>query len=80
MGCLGEIGPINLSTLVLKPEEPILDVKCTEMELFLGYAISLLGTYINDRSFIVVKTTSDVLYRILHYKESRKMAGMPAII
>lgn len=79
IGCLGEIGPIDLSTLVLKPEKNVLDVKCTEIELFAGYAISLLGAYIHDRNFIVVKAVSEVLYTILQYKEPQQMASMYAV-
>ncbi|XP_066152379.1 serine-protein kinase ATM isoform X2 [Euwallacea fornicatus] len=71
--CLGELGPANLTTIVLEPEKKVLDIKCTPLELFTGHVVSLLTQYIVDSDINVVKTASETLYEVLKYKEGKNV-------
>ncbi|XP_018573379.1 serine-protein kinase ATM [Anoplophora glabripennis] len=73
--CLGELGPSNLTTLVLQPEKEVLDIKCSPFELLTGHIISLLTEYIVDADINVAKTASEAFYLVLDSKEGRKIAG-----
>jgi hypothetical protein len=74
--CLGEIGPADLTTLILQPEKPIPDPKWTPCELVLGYSLSLLSKYIVDSDVKVVEAATSALFKILSTKEGRKVAGL----
>lgn len=76
LGCLGEIGPGDLTTLILHKEEPPFDFKYRPLDLLAGYSVSMLSIFINDSDINVVRTASDTLYAILKYSEPQKMAGM----
>ncbi|CAG9773154.1 unnamed protein product [Ceutorhynchus assimilis] len=71
--CLGELGPADLTTIVLKPEKRVLDIHCNSFELLTGHVVSLLVQYIIDPDIEVVRTASDTLYEILKFKEGRKI-------
>lgn len=75
MGCLGEIGPTDLTTLVLHPEKTVVDSGCSPIELLSGHVVSLLSSYLHDYDHTVALATSEALYIVLKYKEPRKMAG-----
>ncbi|XP_066254507.1 serine-protein kinase ATM isoform X2 [Euwallacea similis] len=71
--CLGELGPADLTTIVLEPEKKVLDIKCTPLELFTGHVVSLLTQYIVDPVINVAKTATEVLYEVMKYKEGKKV-------
>ncbi|XP_044260658.1 serine-protein kinase ATM isoform X2 [Tribolium madens] len=71
--CLGEIGPADLGTLILKPEKAIPDSKLTPWELLLRFSLSLLSKFIIDSDATVIKVASIALFQILSTKEGRKV-------
>lgn len=72
---MGELGPSNLTTLVLQPEKPISDLKCTPFELLSGHVLSLLIRYMVDPNIDVVRHTCETLFIMLDCKEGRKIGG-----
>ncbi|XP_060527564.1 serine-protein kinase ATM isoform X2 [Cylas formicarius] len=71
--CLGELGPANLMTLVLKPEERVRDLGCSAFQLLTGCVVYLLSQYLIDADVKVVSRSSDALYQVLKYKEGKKV-------
>nr|CAI5844505.1 unnamed protein product [Callosobruchus analis] len=71
--CLGELGPADLRTLILKPEKNLSHPAYTSLELLVAHILVFLTKYVVDADIQVVKAASDALYEILVSKESRKM-------
>lgn len=73
--CLGEIGPADLTTLVLQTDLGILDFRYTHFELVTGRILGVFVRYIVDADVEVVKATSAALYKVLQSKEGRSIIG-----
>lgn len=73
--CLGELGPADLTTIVLEPEKRALDIKYPPYEMFTGHVMSLLVQFLVDENIEVVKAASAALYDILCFNESKKVMG-----
>ncbi|CAH2005984.1 unnamed protein product [Acanthoscelides obtectus] len=71
--CLGELGPADLGTLILKPEKNFSHPTLISLELLVAQVLLVLTEYIVDPDILVVKAASDALYEILISKESRKI-------
>lgn len=61
MRCLGEIGPADLATLVLQPENLILNSDKSPLEILLGVALSFFSKYLIDHNVLVQQMTSQAL-------------------
>ncbi|GJQ73706.1 hypothetical protein Trydic_g14041 [Trypoxylus dichotomus] len=70
-GCLGELGPLDLSTLVLRPGKLHQYPESTPLQLLISRIIELLSTYIIDANIELVKTCSEALYHVLNSKEGK---------
>lgn len=73
--CLGELGPADLTTIVLEPEKRALDIKYPPYEMFTGHVMSLLVQFLVDENIEVVKAASAALYDVLCFNESKKVMG-----
>lgn len=73
--CLGELGPANLTTIVLEPEKRVLNIKCTPFELLTGQVVSMLAQSIIDPDIKVVRAASEALHEVLGFTESQKVVG-----
>lgn len=73
--CLGELGPADLTTIVLEPEKRALDIKYPPFEMFTGHVMSLLVQFLVDENIEVVKAASEALYEVLCFSESKKVMG-----
>lgn len=71
--CLGELGPADLTTLVLQTDLSVLDFKYTHFELITGKILSVFVEYIVDSDIEVVKATSSALYKVLQSKEGQSV-------
>lgn len=71
--CLGELGPADLTTLVLQTDLNTLDFKYTHFELITGKILGVFVEYIVDPDIEVVKATSSALYKVLQSKEGRSV-------
>ncbi|VEN39029.1 unnamed protein product [Callosobruchus maculatus] len=71
--CLGELGPADLRTLILKSEKNFSHPTFTSLEILIALILVFLTEYIVDADVQVMKTASDALYEILVSRESRKM-------
>lgn len=73
--CLGELGPADLTTLVLQTDLCTLDFKYTHFELVTARILAVFVHYIVDPNVEVVRATSAALYRVLQSKEGRSVIG-----
>lgn len=73
--CLGELGPADLTTIVLEPEKRALDIKYPPYEMFTGHVMSLLVQFLVDENIEVVKAASAAFYDVLCFNESKKVMG-----
>ncbi|XP_028138214.2 serine-protein kinase ATM-like [Diabrotica virgifera virgifera] len=73
--CLGEIGPINLHTLVLQAEKNLVHVRQSPFEVICGTSIFLLTKYLIDCDEDVIRKSSKMLYVALETKEGKKLVG-----
>lgn len=73
--CLGELGPADLTTIVLEPEKRAFDIKYPPYEMFTGHVMSLLVQFLVDENIEVVKAASEALYDVLCSNESKKVMG-----
>uniref|UniRef100_A0A6P7GP54 Serine-protein kinase ATM-like n=1 Tax=Diabrotica virgifera virgifera TaxID=50390 RepID=A0A6P7GP54_DIAVI len=73
--CLGEIGPINLQTLVLQAENNLVHVRHSPFEIICGTTISLLMKYLIECDIEVIRKASKMLYAALKTKEGKKIVG-----
>lgn len=73
--CLGELGPADLTTLVLQTDLQTIDFKYTHFELVTGRVLALFQQYIIDPDIEVVKATTSALYKVLKSKEARLVLG-----
>lgn len=73
--CLGEIGPADLTTLVLQTDLSTLDFKYTHFELVTGRILAVFMQYIVDPDVEVVNATSSALYKVLQSEEGRRIIG-----
>ncbi|KAL3277396.1 hypothetical protein HHI36_012745 [Cryptolaemus montrouzieri] len=71
--CLGELGPSDLMTLVVKPEKHLTYMNSTPFEFFTGQVISLLNIYLIDDDIRLLQPSAAILYRALNSKEGRKV-------
>lgn len=77
--CLGELGPANLTTMILKPEES------QELQgnvfgnssilMFTAHILSVLVDFLVDENIIVVEAASAALYKILASREGQQVIG-----
>ncbi|KDR18216.1 Serine-protein kinase ATM [Zootermopsis nevadensis] len=75
--CLGELGPANLTTMILKPEES------QELQgnvfgnssilMFTAHILSVLVDFLVDENIIVVEAASAALYKILASREGQQV-------
>ncbi|CAH1281056.1 unnamed protein product [Diabrotica balteata] len=70
--CLGEIGPINLQTLVLQAEKNLVHVRHSPFEIVCGTSIFLLTKFLIDCDIDVIRKASKMLYVALETKEGKK--------
>ncbi|GLV35047.1 telomere fusion [Carabus blaptoides fortunei] len=73
--CLGELGPADLTTLVLKPERSIIEEGIHPIELVVGQIVVLLSQYLVHHDIDVAKVASDALYAVLSSKEGWAVTG-----
>jgi hypothetical protein len=77
--CLGELGPADLTTMILKLE------KSQELQenvfrnnsslMFTAHIVSVLVDYLVDENIIVVEAASAALYKILASWEGQQVIG-----
>lgn len=58
---MGELGPADLTTLVLQPESKLIDYKYPDIIVTTGYIVALLVEYTVDPNIHVVKAASEAL-------------------
>lgn len=66
--CLGELGPADLTTLVLKPAEGCFNMIkgfSDPMKCVMALAAHLLSDYLMEQDVCVVKAASSALYRVM---------------
>lgn len=73
--CLGELGPSDLMTLIVKPEKNFSFESSTPQEFFTGQVISLLYMYLIDDNIQLLSPSIDVLSNALNTTEGRKALG-----
>lgn len=73
--CLGELGPADLTTLVLQTDLDTLDFKYTHFELVTGKILGVFTQYILDPDIEVVGATCSALYKVLQCKERKSVLG-----
>lgn len=76
MRCLGAIGPANLATLVLQPENAILNPDKTPLELLIGVAISFFSRYLIDPNVLVQEKTTSALIEIFNTNVGPTLLGL----
>lgn len=69
--CLGELGPADLTTTVLKPEKNIINGVKNPFELIAGQTITLLSKYIVDPDVHVMIIATKALVAVLSSKEGK---------
>ncbi|XP_063244550.1 serine-protein kinase ATM [Bacillus rossius redtenbacheri] len=71
--CLGELGPADLTTMILKPDRsrPAVAGQRDSLEELLGCAVEVLTRYLTDPNLTLVSASSDALYSILDTTEGR---------
>lgn len=77
--CLGELGPADLTTMVLKPE------KCQEFQrdefkdstilMFTAHIVRAAVDYLVDEDISVVGAASAALYKIFESREGQQVIG-----
>jgi hypothetical protein len=77
--CLGELGPADLTTMILKPE------KCQELQgnefkdspilMFTAHIVRVAVDYLVDENISVVEAASAALYKILASWEGQQVIG-----
>jgi hypothetical protein len=77
--CLGELGPADLTTMVLKPE------KCQEFQgdefkdstilMFTAHTVRAAVDYLVDEDISVVGAASAALYKIFESREGQQVIG-----
>lgn len=75
MRCLGTIGPANLATLVLQPENAILNPNKTPLELLIGVAISFFSKYLIDPNVLVQEKATRALIEIFNTNLGATLLG-----
>lgn len=73
--CLGELGPADLTTLVLQPERSVIEDDIHLVQLIVGQIIVLLAQYLVHHDINVAKVASDALYAVLSSKEGWTITG-----
>jgi hypothetical protein len=77
--CLGELGPADLTTMILKPEKSQQfqgDVfRNSYILMFTAHIVSVLVDYLVDEKITVVEAASAVLYKILASREGQQVIG-----
>lgn len=69
--CLGELGPADLTTMVLKPEKKLKADIENPFELITGQAITLLSEYLVDSDIQVIVEATKALKIVLSSKEGK---------
>lgn len=67
--CLGELGPADLTTMVLYSENNVSDSNHSPFQTTTGKVIAMLSEYIVDPNINVVKAASAALYSALDCRE-----------
>ncbi|XP_044756174.1 serine-protein kinase ATM isoform X2 [Coccinella septempunctata] len=70
--CLGELGPSDLMTLIVKPEKQLFFENSTPQEFFTGQVISLLNMYLIDDNIQLICPSMEILFSALNTSEGRK--------
>ncbi|CAH0564561.1 unnamed protein product [Brassicogethes aeneus] len=73
--CLGELGPANLLTLILQPEQSLENDKFWAFEMISGIAVLLLSKYIVDCDIRIARVASNALHDVLNSKEAMAMTN-----
>ncbi|KAK9874965.1 hypothetical protein WA026_005780 [Henosepilachna vigintioctopunctata] len=71
--CLGELGPADLMTLVVRPEKRLTFNNSTPFEFLTGQIISMLSMYLIDSNIQLFNPSAEVLYCALNTKEGKKI-------
>ncbi|KAI4461961.1 serine/threonine-protein kinase atm [Holotrichia oblita] len=69
--CLGELGPLDLASLMLQLGQPHQYPESTPFQLMTSHVVKLLSNYIIDVDIELVKAASDALYGVLESKEGK---------
>lgn len=73
--CLGELGPSDLMTLIVKPDKLLTLENSTPEEFFTGLVISLLNTYLIDDNIQLMCPSVAILFDTINTLEGRKVLG-----
>lgn len=73
--CLGELGPGDLQTLVLKIEKKFDLSRCAPMEIVAGNVVPLLTEYLVSADVRMIQSACDALYAVLDSKEGKVVLG-----
>ncbi|XP_069700137.1 serine-protein kinase ATM isoform X2 [Periplaneta americana] len=77
--CLGELGPADLTTMILKPEKSLElqgnDFRNNPVLVFTSHVVGLLVDYMVDENIDVVEAASNGLYQVLKSYEGQQVVG-----
>jgi hypothetical protein len=77
--CLGELGPADLTTMILKPEKSQElqedEFRNSPILMFTAHIVRAVVDYLVDENISVVEAASAALYKILASREGQQVLG-----